>query len=317
MTWWVIAGLALGCLLLGHALGFGLLPARAALPATGLAALAGALLTGRLRADARLIAGATAFLQMTLFTILGVVFAYLLAAASHPLWDRWLTAADARLGFDWPAMLAKADQLPAAILLIGGLAYHSLVLQMVVCIVVLAGTGRLERLQTTIAAAILAGSVTILFSGLLPATGNLFDPDHYRHLWPSVAWGDRDLVAGLRDGAIRKLDLSHITGIVSFPSYHAALAVILFRGVYAIGSLRVPGAIWAGLTIVATPLFGGHYIVDVLAGLLLSVIALGVARGFAPTSQDPDRMRAPRRPATAALHTGGLGRCKLDLEVTH
>ena len=315
VTWCVIASLAGGCLLLSHALGFSILPARAALPALGIAALVGVLAIGRRRADARLIAGATAFLQMTLFTILGVVLAYLMAAGGGALWDDWLGAADARLGFDWPAILTMADHLPAPVLLTAGLAYHSLVLQMIACVVVLAGTGRLGRLQTTISAAILAGGVTILLSGMLPAAGNLFDPDQYGRLWPSVAWGDRNLIAGLRDGSIRTLDLSHMTGIVSFPSYHAALPVILVWGLYPITRLRAPAAIWAILTIVATPLFGGHYAVDVLAGLLLAVLTLGIAIGVAAKSDDFNRMRAPGRHATAALCTSGLINRTLDVEV--
>jgi hypothetical protein len=74
--------------------------------------------------------------------------------------------------------------------------------------------------------AVLAGFVTILISLLMPAAGNLFDPSHYRHLWPSIAWLERDLVAGLRDGSGRVLDLTQLMGIVSFPSYHATLAAL-------------------------------------------------------------------------------------------
>lgn len=316
-SWSVIGGLALACLLLSHALGFSVALARAALPALGVAVLTGALAIGRMRADTRLVAGATAFLQMTLFTILGVVLAYLLAALGGPSWDEWLAVADARLGLDWPAILAVADRLPVPILLVAGLAYHSLVVQMVGCIVVLAATARLERLRTAVAAAIVAGAVTILLSGLLPAVGNLFDPAHYRTLWPSVAWQDRDLVLGLRDGAVRELDLSHMTGIVSFPSYHAALPVILFWGLYPVTPLRVPAAIWAGLTIVATPLFGGHYGVDVLAGLLLAVLALAVARRLAAKAPDLSGMRWPGRHARPMPRTTGRIRWKQGAEVIH
>lgn len=283
LSWTVVSGLALACLLLGRVMGFEVLPARAMLPALGVAVLAGAVAVGRARADARLAAGATAFLQMTLFTILGVVLAYMLAAWDRPSWDAWLAAADGRLGLDWPAILAAADRLPPPILLVAGLAYHSLVLQMVFCIVVLAGTGRTERLRITVAAAILTGAVTILLSGLLPAVGNLFDPDAYRTLWPSVAWRDHQLVLGLRAGTVRHVDLSHMTGIVSFPSYHAALPLILCWGLYPIARLRVPAALWAGLTIAATPLFGGHYVADVLAGLLLATLGLVAVRFLAET----------------------------------
>jgi hypothetical protein len=174
VSWSLICLLLITCLAASRGMGFGILLDRAMVPGIGLAVLIGVLAVGRSRGNARLIAGATAFLQMTLFTMLGVVLTYLLASQAPPLWDAELAAADARLGLDWPAIFAAADRLPAAILLLGGTAYHSLVAQMVMCIVVLAGSGRFDRLRVTVAAAILAGVITVLVSGLVPAIGNLF-----------------------------------------------------------------------------------------------------------------------------------------------
>lgn len=292
VSWSLICGLVLTLLAMNQIMGFGVLPARAVLPGIGLAALAGMLLIGRARGNVRLIAGATAFLQMTLFTILGVVLTFLLAAHAGPLWDARLAAADVQLGLGWPAIFAAADQMPRGLLLLAGAAYHSLVIQMVGCVVLLAITGRLQRLRVMVAAAILSGTVTVLVSGLVPAVGNLFDPDRYQALWPSVAWLDRDLIWQLRDGTIRQIDLSHMTGIVSFPSYHAALPLILAWAVSPVSRLRLPAALWAALTITATPLFGGHYFVDVLAGLLLAVVALAVARRL--PAGEPEVERVPR-----------------------
>lgn len=301
MSWMLIGGLAASCMLLGHAMGFGVPLGRAVLPGIGLAVLIAARAIGRRRGNVRLEAGASAFLQMTLFTILGVVFTYLLAARAGPLWDAELAAADARLGLVWPTIFAAADHLPASILLIGGIAYHSLVLQMVACIVLLASADRLDRLRTMVAAAILSGTVTVIVSGIVPAVGNLFDPHHYRTLWPSVAWLDRDLVLRLRGGTMRQVDLSHMTGIVSFPSYHATLPVILLWGLRPFPRLRLAAMVWAGLTIAATPLFGGHYGVDVLAGLLLAVGGVAVAKRL--SSGSPNGMLRPDIRGTHASRT--------------
>ena len=40
---------------------------------------------------------------------------------------------------------------------------------------------------------------------------------------------------------------------------------------------RIVAPVWAGVTIVATPVFGGHYGVDVLAGLVMAVLSLSAA----------------------------------------
>jgi len=272
----LVASMAGLCLLACHNMGFVVTPPRAILPGLGVLILLGAVLVGKVRNRPRLAAGATAFAQMTLFTILGVVLAYALAARAGPLWDERLAAADAWLGFDWPAIYRAADAAPPAIW-VGLLAYHSLVAQMIVCIVALSATGRTDTLRTAVAAAIISGLVTIMISGAMPAMGNVFDPAAYRNLWPSVAWAERDLIAGLRDGRSRVLDLSDLMGIVTFPSYHAALPVILAWAQRDVPLLRVVAPLWAILTIAVTPLFGGHYGVDVLAGLGLAVVAITIA----------------------------------------
>ena len=275
IIWWLLAAMAALCLVLGAKLGFRVDPVRALAPLAGLAALAAAIRWGAIRGDARLVAGATAFLQMTAFTVLGVVLAYALAAQHGALWDGWLAAADRRLGFDCPAFYRAADDAPV-LLWIGGIAYHSLTVQMIACIVVLSIDGRADRLRLAILAAIGSGMLTILISGAMPAMGNVFDPADFHRLWPSIAWAERDLIAGLRSGTLRTLDLTQLMGIVSFPSYHATLPVILAWAQKDVSFWRIAAPVWAGVTIVATPLFGGHYGVDVLAGLALALAALAI-----------------------------------------
>ena len=275
-AWLLVTLMAGGCLLACHGLGFVVDPLAAVPAGIGVAVLIGAMLFARARGRVRLDLGTTAFLQMTLFTLLGVVLAYALAARGGPLWDGRLAAADVRLGLDWPAIRDAADRMPAA-LWIGGLAYHSLVVQMIVCIVALSAAGRATALRRAVVAAVLSGAVIIAISAAMPAMGNLVDPVRYRHLWPSVAWQERALIAGLRDGSGRVLDLTRLMGIVSFPSYHATLPVILAWALRDVRGLRFAAPACAGVTILATPLFGGHYGVDVLAGLALAVVAIAVA----------------------------------------
>jgi membrane-associated phospholipid phosphatase len=284
----MIAGLAAGCVLVCVGYGFHVEPLRALGPLIGSALLLGARTHGKARGDRRLVAGATAFLQMTLFTVLGVVLAYGFAARAPRLWDTELAWLDAALGFDWERIFRGVDRHPLAVW-IGGFAYHSLVAQMIGCILVLSATHRFEALRRAVAAAILSGMLTILVSAFMPAMGNVFDPADYRYLWPSVAWTDRDLIAGLRDGGERVLDLGQMTGIVTFPSYHATLTVVLAHAVRGVPVLRVAAPILAGLTVVSTPLFGGHYAMDVLAGLVLAAGAIALAPWLTSSRSLPTR----------------------------
>lgn len=273
--------LAMVALLLGLAWRdpFSVLPGRAVLPGLGLAGLAAIMAIGRLWARPRLAAAATAFLQLTLFTILAVVLSYMLAARGGALWDVRLAAWDAALGIDWAAIRDVLDG-SGTLAWVLGLAYHGLVVQMVVVVVALSFLARFTRLRVTVTAAILSGVATILLSGLMPAAGNLFDPQRYRHLWTPVALTQASLIDGLRDGSVRMLDLGAMQGIITFPSYHAALAAIFMYAFRGVPGFALPGTLWAGLTIAATPLGGGHYAVDVIAGIALALVGLPVAEAL-------------------------------------
>ncbi|RZM37528.1 MAG: hypothetical protein EOP67_00825 [Sphingomonas sp.] len=276
-SWILIAAMLLCFLIAQYGLAFTVDPLRAVPAIVVVTVLGGALALGRYTGRPRLAAGARAFLQMTLFTLLGVVLAYALAASSGALWDVQLMAADRAIGFDWPMVFALLDRFPPVIWMLG-LAYHSLTLQMIVVIVTLSGAAKFDTLRTAVCAAILSGFVTILISGLMPAMGNLFDPSRYVHLWPSIAWLEQGLISGLRDGSRRVLDLSMLMGIVSFPSFHATLAAIFIWAFRALPRLTLAGQAWGILTILATPVFGGHYGVDVIMGLILAPPAIVAAQ---------------------------------------
>jgi membrane-associated phospholipid phosphatase len=209
--------------------------------------------------------------------MLAVMLSYVLAGRAGPLWDSRFAAWDGGLGFDWPAIWSVLDRSDALVWLLG-LAYYSLIPQMIVAVVALSSRGKLDELRVTVNAAILSGFATVLLSGVMPGSGNLFDPGAYQHLWPSVAWSQGELIAGLRDGSMRVLDLGAMEGIVTFPSYHAALAAIFVWSFRAVPGLALPGTLWAGLTIVATPLVGGHHAVDVIAGLALVPLCIPAAQ---------------------------------------
>ena len=179
-----------------------------------------------------------AFLQLTLFTILAVVLSYMLAARGGALWDVRLAAWDAALVVNWTAIRATVDGSGSLVSVLGA-AYHSLVPQMIVALVT---------------ADILSGFATTLLPVVMPAAGNVFDPSGYRHLPAPIALTQSSLIEGLRDGFMTALDLGAMQGIITFPSYHATLAVIFAYAFLGIPHFAALGLLCAGLTIAATPL---------------------------------------------------------------
>jgi len=221
--------------------------------------------------------------QVLLFSAFGEILSYLLARNGGPLWDSTFTAWDTSLGFDWYSTVRWVDAHPliAAPLTV---AYASLIPQVIVLILALGFASRLKELRTFMLAAMICGTITILLSPLFPALNQFA----YDHILPAsfprlnVADGYRELrdLQALRSGSITILRLRDLQGIIAFPSYHAGLAAITLWGFWKSGTKWVgwPGALLAMTTIVSTPVDGGHYLVDVIAGLGLAGCSLAVAQ---------------------------------------
>jgi len=76
-------------------------------------------------------------------------------------------------------------------------------------------------------------------------------------------------------------------GIISFPSFHASMAVLFTAAVRGNRYLFVPTFCLNAILLIATVVIGYHYFVDVLAGVTIAFAALYCARaiyGSAPTS---------------------------------
>jgi len=215
--------------------------------------------------------------QMILFTALGSVLSYMLAAQGGAFWDASLHQWDRALGLDWLAYLQFVNAHPWLGTLYR-LSYQSLIPQMVVLIVGLGFARKLRELRIVMMGAMLAGVVTVLISGLTPAVSNFpfhgVAPELYANLRPSAAFVHVSDLEGLRSGTLRSLWLNRMEGIITFPSYHAALATVFVWGFWRLPFARWPGVAVAALTILATPIDGGHYFVDVFAGIAIAAAAL-------------------------------------------
>jgi membrane-associated phospholipid phosphatase len=69
-------------------------------------------------------------------------------------------------------------------------------------------------------------------------------------------------------------------GIITFPSFHAALGALFIVALWPVPVLRWISAVVNGLMIIATPIDGGHYFIDVLAGLGITILCLCGARAI-------------------------------------
>lgn len=221
--------------------------------------------------------------QVLLFSAVGIILSYFAARTAAPLWDDTFVRWDQAIGFDWMAAMQLVDSSKIAVAVLF-FAYASLIPQIVLVVCALGFLQKLEELRTTMLGAMLCGSVCIFISAFMPAVAYPIHygitPDTFENVTPWAGFIKLGDFMSLRDGTIARFDFASMQGLITFPSYHAGLSAVTFWGFYQtrVNWFRIPGMTLAFLTIVSTPIDGGHYLVDVLAGVAISMLALPVAR---------------------------------------
>jgi membrane-associated phospholipid phosphatase len=219
--------------------------------------------------------------QMLAFMAVAALFSYLMATLGYPLQDAAFHALDRSLGLDWLAFLKAVDARPLLGTLLAA-SYASFIPQVLVLLIGLAFSGQGMVGRTTILAMMISGVVNIVISGFLPAMAMFvhlgLTPADFPNLQPGAAFVHVADMEALRSGAPVLVDLAKAEGIITFPSYHAALALLLLLGGWQNAWLRWPFFVVNVAMIVATPIDGGHYFVDVIAGLAIAACSYAGAR---------------------------------------
>jgi hypothetical protein len=236
----------------------------------------------RWRRDPRLASGLLSTAQVIAFAAVGAPLSYIAASANAPLWDHGLDLIDRALGLDWKALLVWMNASPITYALLRPI-YLSLTLQMTTVVLCLAFSGRLLWLRVYTLAFLIAVLISIAVSAVLPAAGawpyyGLVPADSQIVPAVSTSW---PVFYGLRDGTFRLLVAVGSEGIITFPSLHAALAVIVIAALWPIAILRWVFLVLNTAMLAATPIDGSHYFVDVLAGIALAALALMTAQAIA------------------------------------
>jgi hypothetical protein len=252
--------------------------------------LAGYWLYQTRRPDPRLASALGGTAQIVAFAAVGAPFSYIAASLDLPLRDAWFDSADRAHGLDWTALLNWMDA-HASLHPLFSIIYLSLLPQTVIVVLALALAGRLAWMRVFVLAFMIAAIVTIVIAALVPAQGvwgfYKLSPAAYPDIVPATQEYHLPIFLGLRDGSFRELMAMGSQGIVTFPSLHAALALILTVGLWPIPVLRWIGAAINTLMLVSIPVDGGHYFIDVPAGLAIAVLALMAARRIAAYAHQP------------------------------
>ena len=202
------------------------------------------------------------------------VLCYLAFGSSGALVDGQLLAADRALGFDWLSgfhFIATHPLLSRALEWL----YESLNLQVLYLCVLLGLMEREQTLREMFWLIFVSAAITNAIAIAMPAYGpfeafglqshGAFLPDMHR----------------LKSGQDMAFVLSRMTGVISFPSFHTVMALSY---AWCLRRTGIIGYLFASMNfamLFSIPYFGGHYLVDIIAGVGVMLLSLGIVKAFA------------------------------------
>ncbi|MEZ5681029.1 MAG: phosphatase PAP2 family protein [Erythrobacter sp.] len=207
-------------------------------------------------------------------SLLGAYLSVVICTFVTNLVDTDLVRADALLGFAWDtSVLGWSDH--RGIFVVLSMAYSTLAWQPVVLMGVIVTRTAPECLWNFLAAWSLALAVTLLCFPFFPAVGNMtargIGREDLPHAMVSSGWTYGEHILAIRKGLVQSIGRGELDGLVTFPSFHAAGAVILMAGWCQAQRIGIPFVILNFIMIVSALAIGGHYLVDVLAGIVLAL----------------------------------------------
>lgn len=217
--------------------------------------------------------------QLAFLSMLGALLTYIAASANLPLRDAMLDRWDRMLGLDWAAYYRFMTAWPGLLPYVH-LSYGAILLPPFGVPIVLGLTKNYVRLQRFTMATLLTICVAAFISALIPAIGTyqLYDlPTDFGTVKATGYLIQLERLPVIRSGGLDVLILSQIGGIVTFPSFHTAAAVLALWAWWSVWWMRPWAFMMCAAMIMATPLLGGHYFVDCLAGGVLACLAIASA----------------------------------------
>jgi hypothetical protein len=230
---------------------------------------------------------------------------YVATAANLPLKDETLLSLDRAAGLDFRAYL---DFINSRLWLIYILAagYRAISLPIWVIIIVLPLTGHYRRTAEFICAFMISLIATTVISTLIPATGvygtiGLVMAD-FPNVDPQSYYDGMREIPALRDGSLRLLSLFSLGGVLTFPSFHAISAILYAWALWPLRWLRPFNLACNGAMLAATPVGGGHYFADVMAGVGIAIISI---YGVRYLQAEPSYASAPSQIAVSRRYFEG------------
>jgi membrane-associated phospholipid phosphatase len=200
--------------------------------------------------------------------------------ANSPLIDSALARSDSLLGFSAPWLIGVISGHPSVAAMLSFL-YHTAIPALIATAIILSFGGLRQRSWDLAFSFVFCSTVCGAISVIFPAEGTFI---HY-NIGP-------DIIAGLpkgagtfyipafesfRSGVSTMIDFDRLTGVVTFPSFHGATALMTAFALRDIRWVAPVAWAWCILVHISTIPMGGHYGTDLVVGGLIWAISVWIA----------------------------------------
>ena len=270
--------------------------------------LAASLFYRHRRPNPHLAAVTEAAAQMLLILLFGILLTYAAMAANFPYRDAELYAIDQALGLDRRAYLDFVNSRPLLAEL-AGYSYLSLLPQFALVPMVLMIANQLLHLRQWMLAfglALIATSVLSVFTPAVAAFVYLdLTPQVYANI-ASTVYTHVPTLEALRSGTLHSIPLDNLEGLITFPSFHTAGALMFIWALRTVPYVRWPAIALNTALIAATPIDGAHYFIDLVGGAAVAFAAIAASQWLC-RNVGADEATALAAPIASPEATGSAG----------
>ncbi len=196
-----------------------------------------------------------------------------------PVADGTLAAADAAIGLNMADVVRLSAETPWLSFVLH-FVYNWSALAVVVAVVSMLAFKQSARAWELVLTAVIAMQVVAIISVFFPAKGTAFFYDLI-HLQGNGIPAGAAVYAGetfdwFYHGSETVVGLADLNGVVVFPSFHTVLGLLATQALWNTKA-RWPAVIWSAAVILSTVPMGGHYAVDLAAGVIVWVVSCKIA----------------------------------------
>lgn len=234
----------------------------------------------------------TAFFALAAWPAL-LIFNHLVMSVKMPFTDDLLIAADRAVGFQWLSyaeFIARHPWLTVAM----SLAYHGIHAAVAVCFILhlfMRKNAHAREFAGLLLVTGIAGSLIGIFFPALAAMTLLGTVELTQQLPPLAGRVFVEPLLAMRSADVLTFTHANLTGVTALPSYHVTLGALCVYACRGAWWMLLPMAAYVALMIASTPIFGGHYLTDIVSGIAFTGVMIWAWRSYLAAWLAPEPMR--------------------------